>query len=42
MLITLVKPLSYFYKINSKLIDQNYLSLNNLKLKNQTIKDLNY
>ena len=32
MLITLVKPLSYFYKINSKLIDQNYLSLNNLKI----------
>ena len=32
MLITLVKPLSYFYKINSKLKDQNYLSLNNLKI----------
>ena len=28
--------------IKTKLIDQNYLSLNNLKIENQTIKDLNY
>ena len=32
MLVTLIKPLSFFYKIKPMQIKQNYLSLNNLKI----------
>ena len=32
MIITLIKPLSFFYKINPISIKQNYLNINNLKI----------
>ena len=32
MLITLIKPLSHFYKINSFQFDQKYLNLDNIQL----------
>ncbi len=32
MIITLIKPLSYFFKINSTTLRQNYFNLNNLKI----------
>ena len=45
MLITLVKPLTYFYKINSFKINQNYLDPHKLKLEipnDRRFKVLNY
>ena len=32
MLVTLVKPLSYYYKLSTSKIEQNYLNINNLKI----------
>ena len=45
MLITLIKPLTYLYKINSFKINQNYLKVHNLKIeipKDKRFKVLNY
>ena len=45
MLITLVKPLTYFYKIKSLKINQNYLKTNNLTIEipnDKRFKALNY
>ena len=45
MLITLIKPLTYLYKINSFKINQNYLKVHNLKIeipKDKRFKVLDY
>ena len=45
MIITLIKPLSYYYKINQPRYNNNFLNLNNLRLekpKDKRFKVLNY